>query len=172
MNMRIKLSTAMFVGCLSAVTTIAAAAAPDAAERITRTTDGWMIKAEGSEFSENRNVTALKIDRDITTGLALRCSDHKKAATLRHYDATYDPNKSYAINLRVAKGPIQNFSGVASNNRTLVINEGEKFVDAVMGANRLALRLETGPGIFEEIVFLSKDMRKDLTSYLAECPVK
>jgi hypothetical protein len=76
-----------------------------------------MIKSEGSEFSENRNIIALKIDRDVTTGLTLRCNDHVKQVTLRHFDAAYEPGKKYPVSLRVAKGPIESYSGTATNNR-------------------------------------------------------
>jgi hypothetical protein len=39
-------------------------------------------------------------------------------------------------------------------------------------AQKIALRLETGPQLFEEIKFESADMRSDLEPFLDECPVK
>lgn len=140
--------------------------------KITRSADGWMVKSEGSEFTENRNIIALKIDRDVTTGIALRCSDHKKSVTLRHYDATYEPGKSYAMQVRVAKGEIQSYTTTAINNRTLQVSGGEKLVDGIMGAKKFAIKLQTGADLFEELVYESKDMRGALKAYLEECPVK
>jgi hypothetical protein len=146
--------------------------AEDAPAKLSHSSDGWIVKSEVSEFSENRNVVALKIDKDLTAGLALRCTDHVKQVTLRHFDAAYDPGKKYPVSLRVAKGTIESYSGTATNNRTLLIDGGEKFIGSIMGAKKFALRLETGPQLFEEVKFESDDMRTDLKPFLDECPVK
>jgi hypothetical protein len=153
----------LMAGCLSAF------AQDDA--KIIRSPDGWIVKIDGSEFTENKNVIALKIDRAITTGLALRCFDHKKSVSLRHYDATYGPDKTYVMQLRVGSGAVETFTGRAVNNRTLQILEGEKFLDQVMGAKSFAPRLDTGDGLIEEIKFKSSDMRHALKPLLDECPV-
>lgn len=131
-----------------------------------------MVKAEGSEFSENRNIIALKIDRAVTTGIALRCNDHKKAVTLRHYDATYEPGKNYALQVRVGKGEVQAFTGAAINNRTLQVGGADKLIDGIMGAKKFSLRLQTGVDLYEEIVYESTDMRGALKAFLEECPVR
>jgi hypothetical protein len=91
---------------------------------------------------------------------------------LRHFDASYDPGKSYPVSLRVAKGAIETYSGTATNNRTLLIEGGDKFISSIMGAKKIALRLETGPQLFEEVKFESADMKSDLKPFLDECPVK
>jgi len=153
----------VMAGCLSAF------AQEDA--KIHRSPDGWIVKVEGSEFTENKNVIALKIDRHITTGLALRCFDHKKSVSLRHYDATYGPDKMYVMLLRVGTGAVETFTGRAVNNRTLQVLEGEKFLDHVMGDKAFALRLDTGDGLIEEIKFKSTDMLRALKPLLDECPV-
>jgi hypothetical protein len=151
---------------------VPAALAEDGAAKLSHSPDGWIVKSEASEFSEGRIVVALKIDKDLITGLGLRCTDHVKQVTLRHFDAAFEAGKKYPVSLRVAKGAIESYSGIATNNRTLLIDDGEKFIGSVMGAKKIALRLETGPQLFEEVKFESDDMREALKLFLDECPVK
>ena len=121
---------------------------------------------------ENRNIIALKLDKDVTTGLTLRCKDHVKQVTLRHFDGSYDPGKKYPIPLRVAKAAIESCSGTATNNRTALIEGRKKIIGSIMGAKKIALRLENRPAIVRWIKFESADMKSDLKPLLDEYPVK